>query len=863
MSMAFETVLGLIGLLALAVLMLPIARRMHFPYTVLLAAVGVLLGVIAGHLGDSRSLGIGSDFLHAIRGLEITSEAVLFVFLPALVFESALAIDVRRLLEDLAPILLLAVIGLLISAFIVGFSVAAVSGQALIPCLLLGAIVSATDPVAVVAIFKDLGAPKRLAILVEGESLFNDATAIVLFTILAAILVDGGEVSLVGGTGAFLKVFLGGVIVGYLLGRGICALIARLVDVPLVETTLTISLAYIAFVVAEHYLHVSGVMAVVTAALVLGSYGRTAISPSSWHALTETWEFIGFWANSLIFVLVGMLVPELLGQAGWREIGWLAVLIVAAFAARALIIYGLLPGMSAIRLAQDVSRSYRTVMFWGGLRGAVSLALALAVLENPKFPAEVQTFVGTLVTGFVLFTLFLNAPTMPVVMRLLGLDKLSPTDLAMRNRVMTLALGNIRDKLATVSEDVNLQSGASTEVLQHYDQRIAETEGSVKDLGALPEQEWLRVGLATLINRERKLCLRHFADGFISPTVTRQHLALTDNLLDGLKTRGLEGYQAAVDKAMEFPARFRVSLQLQRRFNIEGPLSNQLSNRLEMLLASQSLLKDLVANTGWEKMASLLGEAVVEDLKALLAKRGRATDQAIDALQRYGEEIWFRLGDQDLATHLLRSQWLQAGERLTEVTSKLVARLGIQHRLLPMTDATVATKLDTIEHGELDFQVYFVKLRWQPRVKSLRLDGIEAATLSPEVALALEQADMILFGPSNPWLSILPILSVPGMREAIMQHAIPRVALTPIIQGEAVKGPASKLMAELGYKQSTESVVYSYQSILNGFVYDKRDGELSFPGIRTLAIDTLMHNSEDRIRVAAAMLDWIDTWHFS
>jgi CPA1 family monovalent cation:H+ antiporter len=630
--MAFETVLGLAGLLALAVVMLPVARRVNFPYTVLLAAVGVLLGVVAGLMGESRGAGIASDFIHSVQSFGITSDTVLFLFLPALVFESALAIDARKLIEDLAPILLLAVVGLLISTFVVGYSVSAVSGYAIIPCLLLGAIVSATDPVAVVAIFKDLGAPKRLAILVEGESLFNDATAIVLFTILAAVLAQGNEVSLLGGTGSFVKVFIGGILVGYLLARAVCAAIARLVDVPLVETTLTISLAYLAFVVAEHYLHVSGVMAVVTAALVMGSYGRTAISASTWHTLTETWEFIGFWANSLIFVLVGVKVPELLSEAGLREMGWLLVLLVAAFAARALIIYGLLPLMSAARMAQRVSTAYRTVMFWGGLRGAVSLALALAVLENPRFPEEIQAFIGILVTGFVLFTLFVNAPTMSVLMRFLGLDKLSPTDIAVRNRVMTLSLANIREKVAQVSSDQRVEKDLSDEILGHYNARIQAAKASMGSLEDLPERDWLLVGLTTLINRERKLCLQHFADGFISPNITRQHLAVTDHLLDSLKAGGLDGYRAAVERQLGFPLRFRVSLFVQRRFGAARPLSRQLADRFELLLAAQSLLREQTGEDG-EKLSEIYGERVIGQLQALLDDRLQRTEQALEALR--------------------------------------------------------------------------------------------------------------------------------------------------------------------------------------------------------------------------------------
>ena len=165
-------VLGLTGLLAITSLLLPVAQRINFPYTVLLAAVGIVFGIVVALLYGVEGLWILGDFVTAMHDFNITSEAVFFIFLPALVFESALSIDVRKLMDDIAPIMLLAVVGLLISTFAIAGTIYAFVEFSFVVCLLLGAIVSATDPVAVVAIFKDLGAPKRLAILVEGAENF-------------------------------------------------------------------------------------------------------------------------------------------------------------------------------------------------------------------------------------------------------------------------------------------------------------------------------------------------------------------------------------------------------------------------------------------------------------------------------------------------------------------------------------------------------------------------------------------------------------------------------------------------------------------------------------------------------------------
>jgi LPPG:FO 2-phospho-L-lactate transferase len=234
------------------------------------------------------------------------------------------------------------------------------------------------------------------------------------------------------------------------------------------------------------------------------------------------------------------------------------------------------------------------------------------------------------------------------------------------------------------------------------------------------------------------------------------------------------------------------------------------------------------------------------------------TFDTLSAMKRYGEETWFGIGDKDFATHLLRTKALLAGDSLTQVTHKLTTALGIRHTILPMTDATVATKVMTVEQGELDFQVYFVRYRWQPTVKSVRFDGIEGAAVSPEAQRAIASADVILFGPSNPWLSIAPILAVPGMRDRLIARDVPRVALSPIVGGEAIKGPAAKMMAEMGYTVNAAAVAAYYAGVINGFVYDERDaGSLNISGLRATTFDTIMKTDEDRVVLARRMLDWI------
>ncbi len=625
-------ILGLAGLLFIASFLLPIAQRVNFPYTVLLAVAGSVLGGVVLVVDEVQGLWLLGDFFNALDELDITSEAVFFIFLPTLIFESALNISARHLMEEIGPILLLAVLGLLISTVVVGASVWAVTGAGLVACLLLGAIVSATDPVAVVAIFKDLGAPKRLTILVEGESLFNDATAIVLFTILAGILFEGGQASLGGAVGQFILVFLGGVLVGLVMAWIATSIIGRLHNMPLIEITLTVCLAYFSYLFAEHYLHVSGVMAVVSAGLFTRSVGRTKVSPATWHALLETWEQLGFWANSLIFFLVGLLVPKVLADFQGQHLLALAVLIASAFAARALVLYGVLPAMNHLGLVHQVSRAFRTVMLWGGLRGAVSLALALVILENPAVPEELKQFFAVLVTGFVLFTLFVNATTMRPLLSFFNLDKLPTIDLVMRNRIMALSLSHIQQDLASAARDYRIDESIAEQVSKDYQQRFEQIQRYLAESGELSHQDLLRAGLTALTTREHELYLQRFTEGLIGARITRRLLVTADNLLDAVKLGGAGAYQEAVDQALGFGSGFRLALILHQHYHIDKLLADRLACRFEELRAVQAVTRELIAYIRGQG-ATLFGEAVCQELVALLERRYEATWGALSALR--------------------------------------------------------------------------------------------------------------------------------------------------------------------------------------------------------------------------------------
>jgi len=625
-------VLGIVGLLGLVSFLPPLAVRLRMPFTVLLALTGCALGGLVTVLHNPHGAGPLHDLTTALSGLNVSSSTFLVVFLPALLFESTLAIDVRRLMDDVGPILLLAVGAVLICSFAVGFALSAASGFPLVACLLLGAIVATTDPAAVVGIFRDIGAPRRLSILVEGECLFNDAAAIAIFTVIVGGYATGAEMNIAHGVFTFVVSFLGGIATGFVMGRFTCMALPFLRGWRLAEISLTVTLAYLSFLIADLYLHASGVVAVVVAGLVVSAIGRTRITPSTWETLVETWEQLAFWANSLIFLMAALLIPKLLGGMDANYFVLLGVLFLATLAARALVLFGILPALSHFGGAETVSTEYKTAIVWGGLRGAVSLALALAVTENHSLPADVKQFVAALTTGFVLLTLFLNGPTLRPLIRLLRLDQLSPADRTVRQRVFALALTNIRDRVETIGKHEEADPALIAEIATGLDNRAAAIAGEGHALPELTEAEQIYTGLATLCAHEHELALEAFRQQVISGRMVDDAMAQISRLSDGLKTGGRAGYEAAIRTSLGFPLGFRLALLMQYRLGIQRWLSHQLSDRFEYLFTTETGVRELL-HFARGQLGAVFGESVSDVLVQILHKRLAATQQALMALK--------------------------------------------------------------------------------------------------------------------------------------------------------------------------------------------------------------------------------------
>ena len=238
---------------------------------------------------------------------------------------------------------------------------------------------------------------------------------------------------------------------------------------------------------------------------------------------------------------------------------------------------------------------------------------------------------------------------------------------------------------------------------------------------------------------------------------------------------------------------------------------------------------------------------------------GRAEEswRAMEAVAQLGGPTWFRLGDRDLGTHLERTRRLEAGERLTQITRDFCRAWGIEVTVLPMSDAALSTRVITAE-GELPFQEYFVQRRCQPHVRGFRLAGLKAAQPAPEVLASLHEAEAVIICPSNPWVSIDPILALPGIIPTL--EGKPVVAVSPLIGGKAVKGPAAKMFQELGVEPSALAVAQHYQRFLTGFVLDRVDADQSEAvralGVTPLVTDILMRTVPDRARLAREVVDF-------
>lgn len=494
------------ALLAAAVLLGVLARRVRLPLTVVLAVVGFLVGWLGTRVWSLESPLHGEEF----------EEVLVFVFLPVLVFEAAFGLSTRAFMRNLGSILVLAVPALIVSAAIVGLSLYFGLGTPLVPALLFGSLISATDPVAVVSIFRELGVPRRLLTLVEGESLLNDGVAIVLFTILLAAAV-GGDLSVRDGLWDFVTVFFGGAAIGAAVGL-LAALALPWLD-PLAAAALSLAVAYGGFVLADDVLGFSGVTATVAAGLVLG--GSAPIRASApvrtlWEGL---WEALGYVANALLFLLIGLAIDPSLLADNAAAIG---LAVVAVLLARTVAVLPLVALLERIAGIPPVGIRNEAVLIWGGLRGGVALALALALPEELPQREQFVAMTG----GVVLATLLLNATTIGPLVRRLGLNQPSAAERFLAAGARLSAIAAARQQLA----DLGLEDPV---IMSELD--VAESS-SREELIQLPLSDADEVQVVTRrgLVVERETYQRLSDAGLLPPVTTRALLHEVDDQIEAL-----------------------------------------------------------------------------------------------------------------------------------------------------------------------------------------------------------------------------------------------------------------------------------------------------------------------------------------
>jgi len=406
-------VLLIMGLLSVGVFSSILLKKINFPYTIGLVVVGCLLGLLSYNY----------TFFEIFISPELSPEIILYLILPVLIFEAAMNIDFAILRRNLVPIFLLSVFGLLISTFVVGIGVSAFTSLSFIGALVFGALISATDPVAVIALFNEIGAPKRLVTLIDGESIFNDATAIVLFEILLlSALTPAFSFNLFSAGMDFFIILCGGVLVGTFIGASGLFINNLSKNNLLLQITVSVIMAYLSFIISDHFCHFSGVMSTLAAGLIMRAGAEKTIKRSNIVTLEHFWEYFSFIANSIVFLLLGLTEIHIFRSTHniVSVIKMTLCMIPVVLIARVACIYLIIPLYNKINSNNSIKKipaGYQLVLFWGGLRGAVPVALVMAIPDS--FPHRDMIIQFTF--AFILFTLLFQGTTIKWLMNKLGI----------------------------------------------------------------------------------------------------------------------------------------------------------------------------------------------------------------------------------------------------------------------------------------------------------------------------------------------------------------------------------------------------------------------------------------------------------
>ena len=662
----------------------PLAARLRLPYSVILASIGILIGVGAIFFLRTELTDALNPVAEAILGLPIRSNVFLYVFLPTLLFQATLGMNLRRMLDDWVPILVLAVVAVVVATLSVGYALAWASALPLAACLLIGAIVSTTDPSAVVSIFRSISAPRRLARIIEGESLLNDAAAIALFGLFMGFVMLGvPDPHLGDALTRFPVLIVGGALTGWVSARIAVWVMALFHRHELAQISISVALPYLTYIGAEQSIGASGVIAVVAAGVTLNLTGPGRLPPLTWANLRELWDVLAHWAGALIFILAALLIPRLLEAVRIGDLVLVGVVILAAIAARLVILFGLLPLLTMLKLSPAVERPYRVAILWGGLRGAVTLALALAVTESVRVPDDIQRLVGILATGFTLFTLIVQGTTLRWIIGRIGLDRLSPIDEALSRQVVAVALQTVREDVARTTDNYDLSHDIVRSEAKRFGERLDQAVKTAEDSADIQNRDRITLGLIALAGHERDTILARLRERTISGRMAEQVLSDADRLIEGARSSGRNGYNRAARRSVAYGRAFRAAGLLHSRLRLSGPLARMTADRFELLLSQRLVLRDLGAFIDG-RIRRIHGRRVTELLRESLSRRIEAVETALQGLRLqypgYAEELErrfirrtaLRLEEREYTT--MREDGLIG----TEVYTKLIEHLELR-----------------------------------------------------------------------------------------------------------------------------------------------------------------------------------------
>lgn len=490
--MLSETLIALLSLMLISIGALALSKKTGIPYTAFLLLIGTALIPLSS-----------LSFFSFIREFQLSSDMLLLVFLPTLIFESAYTINIREFAENIKSISILAIVSFLISAGFVSGALYVCMWIIGVPipfivALLFGTLISATDPVAVLSLFKDFGAPRRLSLIFEGESLFNDGTSFALFIVVLGIVMEGfhGWDSIGEGIAIFIMMIVGGLVFGLFMGFLFSKFLEKMRDNDFVQITLTMVAAHLTFllseVISQHVsvfgfpIHISSIIATVCVAVVVGNYGRSKMSHTVEAYMEKFWGYFAFIANSLVFVSMGLLFYSLHVHFTLFIVPVLLSIGVVMLG-RALSIYPVLTLLNYFQWERFIPYSWQHLLSWGSLRGALAITMVFLIPDNAtipgwEYPFSIKEFVAALTIGCIYFTLLIKATTIRRVMNRFRLGELSDLEEAQYRQAKPLIYAHAVEKFSDYHNKGYITDQIFDSLKRKYDLEYAQSSSKAHSL---------------------------------------------------------------------------------------------------------------------------------------------------------------------------------------------------------------------------------------------------------------------------------------------------------------------------------------------------------------------------------------------